>query len=373
MVGTWKTAAMRITFILPVFSRLPSGGFRVVYEYANRLARRGHQVTVVHEQWYEGWHKPAKHVYEIARDRWHSRRPGGLTDWLRWMPIDREVKMTMVEKLEPRRLPEADVVVATYWTTARLLPQLAARQGSPVHLVQGYEIWGVEDPAQVDDVLRSEVPKVAVSHYLAGLLHDLGVPREKVSVVHNGLDHSVYRPPAHDGPRGASVSLLVGSGPQKGSSAAIAALQQVREQHPELEVNAFGPEKRPSRLPDWARYSRARNGREQASRTYQASAIHLCSSVQEGWGFPVAEAMACGTAVVSTRNGGVEDFCTDEENSLLVDVGDVDAMAEAVLRLIRDPELLNRLAAAGIRTASSMSWDDATDSFLKAATRSARR
>jgi glycosyltransferase involved in cell wall biosynthesis len=357
---------MRITFILPVFSRLPSGGFRVVYEYANRLVRRGHQVTVVHEQWYEGWHRPVKHLHEIARDRWHNRRPGGLTDWLRWMPIDRDVRMTMVEKLEPHRLPEADVVVATYWTTARLLQRLSARQGRPVHLVQGYEIWGVDDPTQVDDVLRSAVPKVAVSGYLARLLHDLGVPPGQVSVVQNGLDHAVYRPPAPDGPRGTSVSVLAGTGPQKGTSTAIAALERVRAQHPDLEVNAFGAEKRPPWLPGWARYSRARNGREQASRAYQASAIHLCSSVQEGWGFPVAEAMACGTAVVTTRNGGVEDFCVHERNSLLVDVGDVDGMAEAVLRLIRDPELRHRLVEAGVRTASSMSWDNSTDSFLKA-------
>ncbi|GGP72478.1 glycosyltransferase family 4 protein [Saccharothrix coeruleofusca] len=357
---------MRITFILPVFSRLPSGGFRVVYEHANRLAKRGHQVTVVHEQWYEGWHKPLRHVYEIARDRWHSRRPGALSEWLRWMPIDCGVRMTMVPKLEPDRLPDADVVIATYWTTARLLSRLAERHGRPVHLVQGYEIWGVEDPTQVDDVLRSDVPKIVVSNHLADLLRGLGVPRARLSVVQNGLDHSTYRLPTHDRPRGTSVSILVGTGPQKGSSAAVAALEQVREQHPELVVNAFGPEKRPSRLPGWIRYTRARNGPEQASQAYRASAIHLCSSVHEGWGFPVAEAMACGTAVVSTRNGGVEDFCVHEQNSLLVDVGDSRAMAEALTRLIRDPGLRDRLVEAGIRTASSMDWNASTDSFLAA-------
>ncbi|NUT53207.1 MAG: glycosyltransferase family 4 protein [Saccharothrix sp.] len=361
----WKPATMRITFILPVFSRLPSGGFRVVYEYANRLVGRGHQVTVVHEQWYEGWHKPLKHVYEIARDRWHSRRPGALSDWLRWMPIDRRVRMTMVPKLEPDRLPDADVVVATYWTTARLLSQLAERHGRPVHLVQGYEIWGVEDPTEVDDVLRSDVPKIAVSNHLAELLRGLGVPRPRVTVVQNGLDHATYRPPAHDR-RGTSVSVLVGTGPQKGSSTAVAALDRVREQHPDLVVNAFGPERRPSLLPGWVRYVRARNGREQASRAYRASAIHLCSSVREGWGFPVAEAMACGTAVVSTRNGGVEDFCVHEQNSLLVDVGDARSMAEALTRLIQDPHLRGRLVEAGMRTASSMDWNIAADSFLTA-------
>ena len=357
---------MRITFILPVFSRLPSGGFRVVYEYANRLAGRGHEVTVVHEQWHEGLHKPVKHLYEIARDRWHSRRPGGLTEWLRWMRVDPAVKMTMVDELRPDRLPDGDVVVATYWTTALLLHQLSARHGRPVHLVQGYEIWGVEDPARVDDVLRSDVPKIAVSEHLGRLLRDLGVPDARTSVVRNGLDHSAYRPPTHDEPRGVSVSVLIGTGPQKGSSTAIAALERVRGQHPELRVNAFGTERRHPDLPAWAGYSRARNGPEQAGRAYRDSAIHLCSSVSEGWGFPVAEAMACGTAVVSTRNGGVEDFCVHEQNSLLVDVGDVDGMAAAMVRLIRDPALRARLVEAGARTASAMDWNASTESFLAA-------
>lgn len=357
---------MRITFILPVFSRLPSGGFRVVYEQANGLARRGHRVTVVHEQWYEGLRRPVKHVVEIARDRWHNRRPGGLADWLRWMRVDDDVELTMVEKLEPDRLPDADVVVATYWTTARLLPRLAARHGRPAHLVQGYEIWGVDDPTAVDDVLRLDLPKIVVSEHLADVLRGLGVPGSRISVVHSGLDHSAYRPPVHDGPRGASVSVLVGSGPQKGSATAVAALRQVRDRHPELVVNAFGPERRPSWLPRWAGYSRARNGREQASRAYRSSAIHLCSSVSEGWGFPVAEAMACGTAVVSTRNGGVEDFCADGRNSLLVDVGDADGMADAVSRLILDPDLRGRLVEAGLRTAAAMDWDASADAFLAA-------
>ena len=40
---------MRITFILPGLSRYPSGGFKVVYQYANKFAEDGHQVTIIHD------------------------------------------------------------------------------------------------------------------------------------------------------------------------------------------------------------------------------------------------------------------------------------------------------------------------------------
>lgn len=39
---------MRIGFILPYFSEKPIGGYKVVYEYASRLAASGHKVTVIH-------------------------------------------------------------------------------------------------------------------------------------------------------------------------------------------------------------------------------------------------------------------------------------------------------------------------------------
>src|SRR5579885_3571237 len=39
---------MRITFLMPCYCWVPSGGFRVVYEYANQLVARGHRVTVIH-------------------------------------------------------------------------------------------------------------------------------------------------------------------------------------------------------------------------------------------------------------------------------------------------------------------------------------
>jgi len=259
--------------------------------------------------------------------------------------------------------------VATLWTTARLLPRLAARHGSPVHFVQGYEIdfLDVASAADVDSVLRLDLPKIAVSRYLADVLHRrLGVPDDRITVVRNGLDHSRYRPPAAPRPRGRSVCTMLSPNPPKGSAVTIAALERVRSELPDLEVNAFGGERRPAWLPGWARYWRGLSGGELARRVYQANSLYLCGSVREGWGLPVAEAMACGAAVVSTRNGGVEEFCVHERNSLLVEVDDVPAMADAVTRLLLDEQLRSRLVAAAVVTTSTMDWSISAANFVAA-------
>ena len=62
---------MRITFVLPKYKRQPIGGYRVIYEYANRLTARGHQLTVLHatEITTEGcrWWKRAEIAIRPAR------------------------------------------------------------------------------------------------------------------------------------------------------------------------------------------------------------------------------------------------------------------------------------------------------------------
>jgi glycosyltransferase involved in cell wall biosynthesis len=69
--------------------------------------------------------------------------------------------------------------------------------------------------------------------------------------------------------------------------------------------------------------------------------------------------MACGAAVVSTRNGGSEDFIVDDINGILVPVGDPTAVAAAVLRLLDDDTTRVRLAQAGSISATSRTVQDA--------------
>ncbi|HWN72720.1 MAG TPA: hypothetical protein VNN15_02810, partial [Solirubrobacterales bacterium] len=59
-------ADMRIVFVLPARSAAPVGGFKVVYEYANRLVERGHEVALVHP-----WRSRPPRGW---RERWQARR-----------------------------------------------------------------------------------------------------------------------------------------------------------------------------------------------------------------------------------------------------------------------------------------------------------
>jgi glycosyltransferase involved in cell wall biosynthesis len=73
----------------------------------------------------------------------------------------------------------------------------------------------------------------------------------------------------------------------------------------------------------------------------------VLSSANEGTPVVAIEALAAGRPVVATRVGGVPDVVEDDADGMLVRVGDVDAIAAALERLARDPELRRRLGEAG--------------------------
>lgn len=83
-----------------------------------------------------------------------------------------------------------------------------------------------------------------------------------------------------------------------------------------------------------------------------SSGVFVCSSEWEGFGKVIIEAMICRTPVVSTRcNFGPEEIITDGIDGLLVPVGDVAAMAQAIVRLLNDERLRRGLCEGGLRRA----------------------
>ena len=78
-------------------------------------------------------------------------------------------------------------------------------------------------------------------------------------------------------------------------------------------------------------------------------------SLYEGFGLPVLEAMACGTPVLASSTSSLPEVVDDA--GLLVDPRDTDAMREALTRLVREPELRERLSAMGLERARRFTWE----------------
>jgi glycosyltransferase involved in cell wall biosynthesis len=86
---------------------------------------------------------------------------------------------------------------------------------------------------------------------------------------------------------------------------------------------------------------------EEVAPYYAAFDAMILPSINEGTPVSAIEALAAGRPVVATRVGGVPDVVREGEDGFLVDAGDVDALAERLAELAGDPELRERLGAAG--------------------------
>jgi len=87
------------------------------------------------------------------------------------------------------------------------------------------------------------------------------------------------------------------------------------------------------------------------------AAVFACPSVYEPLGIVNLEAMACGTAVVGSRTGGIPEVVADGETGLLVPPGEPQALAEALNALILDPDRAAVMGQAGRkRVVAEFGW-----------------
>ncbi len=104
--------------------------------------------------------------------------------------------------------------------------------------------------------------------------------------------------------------------------------------------------------------------REEVRQVLTHALAFLCPSVYEPLGIVNLEAMACGTAVVASRVGGIPEVVAEGETGLLVDYDEADPagfeqrLAAAVNRLVADPELAARFGKAGrTRAVEDFAWE----------------
>jgi len=95
--------------------------------------------------------------------------------------------------------------------------------------------------------------------------------------------------------------------------------------------------------------------RTQLREIYEKALCLLFPSLYEGFGFPILEAMSCGTPVITSKTASMPEVAGDA--AILVDPNDVSSIAEAMQRLLSDHALKETLVAKGFKRLASFSWD----------------
>ena len=318
---------MKITFVMASGFSL-AGGDRVVATYAQQLQQRGHEVLVISPPRGKptlqsqlrsllkgkGWITPSQHEPS------HFDNLDATCQLLdRWRPVtDADV-------------PDADVVIATWWETAEWVSNLSASKGEKVYFIQHYEAFDYLPKERVDATWTLPLHKIVISKWLLELAQER-FGDSLVSHVPNSVDMDLFHAPPRNKQSAPTVGMLYSEAYWKGCDVSLKAFALAAQQLPNLQLASFGEVPAAANFPANTNY-RQHPAQDSIKDVYAKCDVWLCGSRSEGFHLPPLEAMACRCPVVSTAVGGPLDIIENGSNGYLVSIEDATALAEKLVHV----------------------------------------
>jgi glycosyltransferase involved in cell wall biosynthesis len=204
-----------------------------------------------------------------------------------------------------------------------------------------------------------------------------GLAPAQLRIVHLAVNHRVYRVtgvPKSPAPLVAHFGRLKR---YKSVEVLLRALPTVLREIPELKAMIVGEGDDRARLERIARELPLGGAvqftgfvpEERQVEIMQSAWCAVATSAKEGWGMTSTEANACGTPVVASDVPGLRDSVRDGETGILYPYGDHEALARAMIGLLRDASLRAKLSAEALRWAGTFTWEQAagkTETYLQA-------
>jgi glycosyltransferase involved in cell wall biosynthesis len=331
----------RITFVLPAVGI--AGGVKVVFQYANHLVDASHEVHIIYPgvlrpSGRAGWRGEAA----LRKLKYAVASAFGVSEAESWFPLRASIHHT--PSLEARYIPHGDYLIATALETAEWVALAPANRGKKVYFIQDVESWSVGEEAALATWKLPFDARFVISSTLATVAARQQVPID--AILPDGVDVSQFHceQKAFRTPR--RVLMLSHTHARKGVDDGLAAVRIVRDHHPEVRLRMFGAIPPLPSMPAGTEYHQ-RPEPEELRQLYCSSDIYLACSRREGFGLPALEAMACGCALVATDTGAIPELTDQGQLGLVVEPGDIGGMADAILRLVSDHTLMERLGRAG--------------------------
>ena len=358
---------MKITFLLSSLDM--SGGIRVLATYANMLAADGHEVfAVVPAPRPIPWKRQVRNLLRTGRPNGVAPRHRSHFDS---MPLQ-------VHELESHRpvvdadVPDADVLIATWWETAEWAIRLSASKGAKVYLIQHHETFENMPAARVKATYRLPFHKVVVCDWLLDLMRD-EYKDDSVDLVCNAVDHRMFHAPARARQPVPTVGFMYSVAEYKSTPVAVSALRKLKAALPVLKVISFGmnaPQGMEFMGPDLEFHLSP--DQSVIRECYSRCDVWLTSSRSEGFNLPALEAMACRTPVVATRTGWPWKAVVDGANGYLADVNDDESLYRGLQKVLRSPDW-ETMSSNAYNTAKPLTWDDAYRQLLESLHHACRR
>ena len=337
-----KGAKLKIIFVLPrAFYETPIGGYKIIFSYANALIKNNHDVYIY---FLSDAFPPVNEfsVWQLCRFIYHKflkNRNKKIT----WFKIDPRIHLYFEKSTLASTFHSGDAVFATAASTAKLVDRLSPRHGKHFYFIQHDEST-FEPDYDTHNTWKLNMKKIAVATWIKQRIEKQ--TQSNVTLVPNfvnqqsfGIDNDV----AHRHP---VISMLYNTQSIKGTKYGMEALDIIKKLYPSVRVILFGVTSGPAYASfDFEYVQRANN--LQLRQIYNESSIFVLPSILEGWGLTATEAMACGAALVTTENGGVDDFTQNNVSAIKVPVKSSLGLAKGIEKLLTNDRLRIQIAKEG--------------------------
>ncbi|HEX2724066.1 MAG TPA: glycosyltransferase family 4 protein, partial [Gemmatimonadaceae bacterium] len=212
-----------------------------------------------------------------------------------------------------------------------------------------------------------DVPFEAVSESTADDLAARGIRRERIRVIHNGIDSEFFTPSRgsrSERPLFAYVGRLKR---YKGVDLILQAFSKLRDINARLDIAGAGDFRahleslsQSLGISDRVRFLGFISAEEKRDLLRRAWAS-VFASPKEGWGLTNLETAACGTPVIASDSPGLRESLLDGKTGILVPHGDISALARAMTDLMMSRDRVDALGNAGRRFAERFTWDRSAD------------
>lgn len=257
-------------------------------------------------------------------------------------------------------VPEADVVIATWWETAEWVNALSPYHGVKVHLIQHHETFDYLPKMRVAAVYRLPFQKIVTAPWLEAVMHEEYQDPNTI-VITQGIDRDLFHAPPRDMQAIPTFGFMYSPLYWKGCDVVLDAIALARQQLPQLRVVAFGSEDPVPALPLPPDTFFVKQPPQLTLRELYAQCdAWLFGSRAEGFALPPMEAMACRTPVIGTPAGGGVELIP--QGGILVPMDDAPAMARAMLTIAQMPnDTWRALSDAAYEIIAPYTWERSTD------------